>query len=54
MEKMNQEFETYWENHYENKVMTVALKKELKKVAYNAFAYAYKKAQEDFSENKED
>lgn len=53
MEKMNQEFETYWENQYENKVMTVALKKELKKVAYNAFAYAYQKAQEDFSKSEE-
>ncbi len=49
MEEMNKEFEIYWKNQYENKIMPIVQKNELRKVAYHAFVYAYQKAQKDFS-----
>lgn len=43
MNDMDKEFELYWESHHEDGVLPIAMKKEIRKIAYHAFSYAYKR-----------
>lgn len=40
---MDREFNLYWDGHHGDSVIPIAQKEAMRKVAYHAFCYAYRK-----------